>query len=852
VLRVADDALTQMAASRRRLAEHRKALGLTQEELAELLSVERSTVVRWERGETRPLPRIRPRLARALHVSAGQLQELLGDARRDGAPGEGGRGRGRPVVPRELPGDVATFTGRAAELAALDRLLLGSTRGAGIRGATAAAVISAVSGTAGVGKTALAVHWAHHAASQFRDGQLYVNLRGYDPGQPMSATDALAGFLRSLGVPGQDIPQDGNERAARYRSLLAGKWMLVVLDNASSAEQVRPLLPGNPECAVVVTSRDSLAGLVARDGAGRIDLDLLPVDDAVTLLRELIGARVDAEPEAAVTLAELCARLPLALRVAGEMVIARPAVPLTEIAGELADQQRRLDLLDAGGDLHTAVRAVFSWSCRHLDDDTARAFRMAGLHPGPQFDPYAIAALTGSTLQQARRVLDALARAHLVQPAGSGRHALHDLLRAYARDLAASHDTADTRHQALTRLFDHYLHTAAVAMDTLHPAEQHRRPRIPPPGAPSPPLTNPARALAWLDAQRPCLVAFAQHSAEYGWPGHASRLSATLFRYLYVGSHCPEALTIHACAYRAARKTGDRAAEAQALIGLGATNQAQGSFQQASDNLRQALAAFEETADRAGQARALSNLGSLDYWRGSYRAAAEHLQRALALHRATGDRGGQARSLGNLGLVYESQGRYQQAASHHQQALDLSHETGNRNGEAVALSNLGSVCERQGCYQQAASYDEQALDLGRETGNRIVEAVALTNLGTVRERQGRYQQAIGLHQDALALARETGREFEAAVLNNLGQALLAGGEPGRARTQHASALDLAGQVGYKYEQGRAHDGLARASQARGDYGRAREQWRRALAIYLELGTPEADEVRARLAAISDV
>ncbi len=379
-------------------------------------------------------------------------------------------------VPRELPADVRAFTGRLAELAGLDRLLACASA------EPAAMVISAVAGTAGVGKTALAVHWAHQVAPGFPDGQLYVNLRGYDPGQPMPAAEALAELLRSLGVPGQDIPPEAEERAARYRSLLAGQRMLVVLDNAGSADQVRPLLPGTPDCAVVVTSRDALAGLVARDGATRLDLDVLRPEEAVGLLRTLIGARVDAEPGAAAELARQCCRLPLALRVAAELAASRPDMPLGGLASELADLHARLDLLEAGGDPRTQVRTVFSWSYRHLDADAARTFRLLGLHPGPDVEPYAAAALTGTTVPQARQALDVLARAHLLAPASPGRYGMHDLLRGYARELTVTLDTGQEQRAALTRLFDHYLHTSATAMDTLFPAEHHRRPPHPPAG----------------------------------------------------------------------------------------------------------------------------------------------------------------------------------------------------------------------------------------------------------------------------------------------------------------------------------------------------------------------------------
>jgi hypothetical protein len=241
-----------------------------------------------------------------------------------------------------------------------------------------------------------------------------VNLRGYDPGQPVAAADALAGFLNSLGVQDQGIPAELAQRAALYRSLLAVRRILVVLDNASDVEQVRPLLPGAAGCRVVVTSRDALAGLVARDGARRLDLDLLPIADAVALLRAVIGARVDAEPEATQTLAERCARLPLALRVAAELAVAQPALPLADLAAELTDEQGRLELLHAGGDSRTAVRAVFSWSCSHLDLSAVQAFALLGLHPGPDLEPYAAAAIVGVTLPEARRVLALLAAAHLI------------------------------------------------------------------------------------------------------------------------------------------------------------------------------------------------------------------------------------------------------------------------------------------------------------------------------------------------------------------------------------------------------------------------------------------------------
>jgi tetratricopeptide (TPR) repeat protein len=425
--------------------------------------------------------------------------------------------------------------------------------------------------------------------------------------------------------------------------------MLIVVDNARSAGQVRPLLPGTSSCAVVATSRDALAGLVARDGAARLDLDLLPLPDAIGLLRALTGARADADPGAAALLAEQCSRLPLALRVAAELAGTRADVPLARLAEELAGQRQRLSLLDAGGDPHTAVRAVFSWSCRHLDTFAARAFRMAGLHPGPDFGPHAVAALTGATLEDSSGVLDRLARAHLIQQARPGRYSMHDLLRAYARELAAAHDDEDGQHAALTRLLDYYLHAAAAAMDTLYPAERHRRPRIPPAATPAPPVTGPAAARAWLDAERANLVAVTAHTAGHDWPAHATGLAATLFRYLAAGRHCQEAIIIYTHARAAARRTGDHAAEATALDHVAGVYWQQSRYPQADDHLQQALALFRQTGDRVGQAGTLSNLGVIRAAQGRYQEAGTLTAQALDIYRQAGDLPGQMRSLSNLG-----------------------------------------------------------------------------------------------------------------------------------------------------------------------------------------------------------
>jgi DNA-binding SARP family transcriptional activator/Flp pilus assembly protein TadD len=751
-------------------------------------------------------------------------------------------GAGAGAVPRQLPAAVAWFTGRDDEQAKLTGLL---SLASGAR--TQALVILAIGGTPGVGKTALAVHWAHEVAGNFPDGQLFVNLRGYDPDRPMPAADALAGFLRALGVRGQDIPPEVDERAALYRSMLAGRRILVVLDNARSAEQVRPLLPSTATCAVVVTSRDVLAGLVARDGAIRLDLDLLPLDDAVSLMRVLIGQRVDAVPDAARALAERCSRLPLALRVAAEWAAARPGVPLAALAEELAGQ-RRLDLLEAGGDPRTGVRAVFSWSYRQLDPVAARGFRLVSSHSGPDLDLYAAAAVAGLTLEEARHAVELLVRAHMIQPAGPDRYALHDLLRGYARELSATEDAADERRSALTRLFGHYLHAAATAMDTLYPGERHRRPCISAPASAIPSLAEPAAARTWLDAERANLVAVAAYTAGHGWAHDAIRLASTVFRYLEIEGHYPDGVTITAHARRAAQNTGDLAAEARALSDLAVIDLRQSRFQQAETNLRQALGLYRQTSDPTGQARVLGNLGIVSYQRGRYQEASDRNEQALAQYRQAGDRFGEARTLNNLGQLDLRMGRLDRASDRLRQAGVLGERTSNWAVTSQSLVNLALVELRQGRYEQAGDRMREAQAINGDTSNLALTARGLVCLALIDLRKGRHEQAAARLRQALKLSRESSdRCGEAEALHGLGQVLLATGQADGAITRYRAALDLASAIGDKYEQARALSGLADGHHAAGEPMRAQREWRQALALFSVLGTPEADDVRDRLA-----
>jgi tetratricopeptide (TPR) repeat protein/DNA-binding XRE family transcriptional regulator len=830
------------------LRAHRVTARLTQEELAERARLSVRAIADLERGRTaRPRPNSVQRLAAALELTESALEQFRLAARGWPAaaatltalPGERS-GSGNRVMPRMLPAAVPAFAGRHSELAVLSRML---DQPGGM------AVITAIGGTAGVGKTALAIYWGHRVAAEFPDGQLFVNLRGFDPsGTPVAPADVMPILLEALGVPPDRIPEAFDGQAGLYRSLLAGRRMLIVLDNANDEAQVRPLLPGSLTCRVVVTSRNELTGLAAIEAARLLLLDVMTDTEARELLRLRLGPELLAADSSATTqIIEACAHLPLALSIIAARVASAPGLSFTRVASEIAGSPD-LGGFAAGRDPAADVRAVLSWSYRCLNPDAARAFRLAGLHPGPYLDRYAIAALTQTVPEQAGQLLTMLAHGHLVQPAGPDRYRMHDLLKGYARVLAEVHDAEGDRRYALTRLFDYYLHTAAAAMNALVPAERHLRPAIPQAATPAPPVSPATAARTWLDTERASLVAVAAHASGHGWPSHAIWLSATLFRYLDTGSHHPEAVAIHTCARRAARAANDLAGEARALNGLGSIAWRQGRYPQATDYYEQALALFRQIGDQTGEAQTLGNLGIIAWRQGRHSLATDYYEQALALFRQAGDRTGEARTLGNLGVIEERQGRYMVAADHYQQILALFRQAGDLTGQARSLTNLGSVEGRQRRYPEATSYLEEALALFRQAGDRTGQAHALTNLGSVEERQHRYPEATSYLEQALALRRETGdRAGEAEVLNTLGEVALATSEPNRARAKYAAALDLASQTGDKYQQAHAHHGLGSVYDYLSDPGRARVHWEQALSRYASLGTPEADVVRARLA-----
>ena len=734
----------------------------------------------------------------------------------------------------KLPPDLMGFTGRDHELDRLHDALEQATGSAG------PVVISAIEGMAGVGKTQLAIHAGHqlHRRQPF-ERVLFVNLRGFDPDPAQPPADPAAvldGFLRLLGQSGQ-VPHGLEARTAAYRERLTGVRALVVLDNAATVEQVRPLLPATPGCLTVVTSRRSLTGL---DSATHLAVDVFTPDEALAFLAHAVpGVPAGADPGAAARIAHRCGYLPLALGLVAGHIAGTPDWTLTDHAERL-DERHRLRRLDTG------VELALDLSYQHLPADRRRLLRLLALHPGQDFDPYATAALTGTDLDTARVSLRHLRQDHLVQPAGEERYTFHDLVRAYSAVMAAEEERPAERRDALTQLFDHYLATAAAAMDVLYSAETYLRPRIDRDGHHVPDLSDPDDARRWLDTERPTLIAVAAFTAANGWESHTTRMSRVLFRY-FDGGHHTDGLTVHGHALQAASRSGDAAGRAHALTDLGVTHIHLGRNDAARDHLHRAAELFEQLGDLAGLARTQNNLGMAAESSGDFPAATVHYQRARDLHRQVGNRTGEAGTLRNLGNVAGQSGRYDAATEHFTQALALTRQIGHRVGEAGALNGLGEVDMRSGRYEQAQDHLEQCLALFRQLGNRLGEADTLESLGRLHTRLGRPEQAEQCYQRVLTICRESGyRLGEAGALNGLGEAAQATGRSAAAAELHTAAGAVAVAAGALDQSARAHAGLGHAHRALGDPARAREHYEQALAVFTGLGMPEADEIRAHL------
>jgi DNA-binding SARP family transcriptional activator/tetratricopeptide (TPR) repeat protein len=655
------------------------------------------------------------------------------------------------IRPAQLPPYQVQFTGRERYLDSLDGFA-----------ASGAAVV--ISGTAGVGKTALAVRWAHRVRDRFPDGQLYVNLRGYAQTPPLRPIDALAGFLSALDVPAERVPADVDQATALYRSLLADRRMLVLLDNAAGADQVRPLLPGALGCLALVTSRDRLGGLVARDSAHPVTLDVLSGDEARTLLAGILGAaRVAAEPDAAARLATLCAHLPLALRIAAANLSEHPDRRIADDVDALRADDR-LSALAVAGDDDTAVRVTFDLSYAALPAAARLLFRRLGLLPGADVTPAALAALTGGPPDDVASTVDTLLAAHLLTGAGPGRYTCHDLLRRYAAERVRADDSATDREAATQRLYDHYTRTVDAAVDLLKPGVL-RLSREP---AESVAFHDRAQALGWVDAERRNLVAAVVAAADQGPLPAAWHLADALRGYFWLRIALPDWLAVSRAGLAAAETGGDPAAQAVGQLNLADALARQGRMRDAIHHYGLALDLFREAGWTAGEAAVANNLGIAHAILGELPEAAENFRRALELRRQLGEPLNEAGALLNLAFVHYPSGQLATAAEYAAQAVALYEATGSRQGLGVALCSLGGVRLSLGRPEEAHRLLDRALALSREAGDRNSEAEALLLFATLYRDTGRFAEALAHAEEACAIGDMAGRRLEADALVTLG------------------------------------------------------------------------------------
>jgi DNA-binding SARP family transcriptional activator/Tfp pilus assembly protein PilF len=693
----------------------------------------------------------RQALADELGVEPGrQLQGLFEQIlRTDGSTPTSPTATAARLVPAQLPPDVHGFTGRADELASLDALIAGG-------GQPTAVVISAVSGTAGVGKTTLAVHWAHRVQDRFPDGQLYVNLRGFDPsGKVMAPTEAIRRFLDALAVPPHRIPADPGAQADLFRTLLAGKRMLVVLDNARDPDQVRPLLPGAASCLVLVTSRSKLTGLIAAEGARALPLDLLTPDEARDLLTRRLGpARVAAEPDAVDELINRCARLPLALAIVAANAATNPNRSLAALAEQLRHSQDRLDVLSTSDTPATDVRAVFSWSYRALSEEAVRLFRLLGLHPGPDFSVAAAASLAAQPIDQVRPLLNELVGAHLLVEHAPGRYTLHDLLRTYAAEQAHRMDPDEQRRAATVRMLEHYLHTAYTAARLLDSGRDPITLKPLQAGVTPEHLVDHDQALEWFAAERAVLLAAVDHAAAAGSDTYTWQLAWSLDTFLDRRGHWHDLAAVQLAAVAAAGRLADPPVQARAHRLLGLTYSQLGRFDDAHTHLRHALDLTIQTGDLVGQANAHRILGYVCERQGRHGDALDCAKQAHDLFRVAGHRVGQASTLNAVGWFHALLGDHRQALTCCRQALTLFQELDNTHGQAATWDSLGYAHHHLGHHAQAITCYQHALNLYRDLSDRYDEADILIHLGDTHQAAGNPEAAKEAWQHALTILEQ--------------------------------------------------------------------------------------------------
>ncbi|BCJ74547.1 SARP family transcriptional regulator [Catellatospora sp. IY07-71] len=747
-------------------------------------------------------------------------------------------GSGEPV-PAELPSPAGHFTGRDAALSALDEVL--ARRGPQPR-------IAFVAGPAGMGKTALALQWAHTALAHFPDGQLFLDLAGHDPAAALGPAEALAQVLSSLGVPAGRVPAELPARAALYRTLLRERRVLVLLDNAGGADQLLPLVPPSPSSLLLVTSRNQPTGLSTHHAVHAVGLDALDRHEAVALLAEVLGRdRVEREPAGAARLAALCGGMPLALRIAAAKLTARPGRTLTELADELADDDR-LDGLSVPGDSRS-VRTVFASAYRSLPGPAARLFRLLGLHPGPTFTAHLAAAVTGTAPAAARRVLDELVAAHLVAEAGPDRFRCHDLLRLYARERALGEEPVPARDEALARIVDWHTAVADAANRLVDPGRDRVTPVLAHPPAQLPFPADHHAALDYLDQERVGMLAVVRHAAEHGHDTAAWQLTYLLTGFFDSRGHWEERVDLCRWGVAAAARTGDPAAEGLMRSGLGVALIMTRRFDEALDVLRSSLALMRRCGDVRGEGHAHNNIAVAGAGLRRYEDAVQAYQQALTLHTSIGNGLGVALSLNNIGDVYVRMGLPELGAEYLTRALAAARELPNARLEAAALSGLGQAHLALADFAAALEHLGQALAVRRHSGDRRHEAATRNTIGVAHLRSGDRAAALAQFGQALALSRELAdRHLEATALANIGRTHLRHDDTVAAGGYLRLAQAVRNRAPDPYEAAELARDLGDLAHRTGDDDAAREQWQLAVDLFRKAdATDEADRLAATFA-----
>ncbi|MBQ1052298.1 tetratricopeptide repeat protein [Micromonospora sp. C51] len=743
-------------------------------------------------------------------------------------------------TPRLLPPGVPDFVNRTDDLQHLTAALAATTD------ARTPSAIVVIAGTAGVGKTSLALHWAHQVRDQFPHGQLYANLRGYDPGQPARPHDILERFLRALGVPHDDIPADTDTRTDLYRSLLAERRVLIVLDNAATVTDLRPLLPGTGECLTLITSRSRLSALVARDGARRLTLDVLADPDAVTLLQITTdGYRRGDDPQELTELARLCARLPLALRIAAERASRYPQHTLSDLIQDLRDESGLWELLATGDDDETSrVRSVFAWSYQALPADAAGLFRLLGLHPGADFCTNAAAALAAQSPNRTRSILDVLVGAHLIEQQARDRYQFHDLLRAYAADQVQHDEPAESRTRALLRVISWYLHSADNAIAASDYGRRRFELEALPDGVTAASFTTHEDALTWYEAERSNLVAATRAAHTAGLHQHAWQLPA-LLHHIYNFRHpFHEWFTTTEIGLASARAINDRRAEALLLHSLGKAYTQANRHHEGLEHLRQAIALHEHTADPADEAETLCGAGLACLRLRRLDEALELLHRALTIARHLRDRHQEAFATHLIGWALLELDQPAEALQHSQTAAETMRQLGNRASEIDVLVKQCDILRQLGRLDEARTVAQHTLTVASDTDDPVITAAAYIELGRIHQDLHEPEEALAAYQRATVLQRRLGnRGREATALDATGLAYHQLGRYAEAAEFHLHAATMQRELADPWLQAIAMTHLGDALHAAGRTPEATESWNDAHHLLRPFDDPAARKLR---------